>query len=366
MPERWDALVVGAGPAGSTAARVLAEGGLSVLLADKFPFPRRKGCGGALPAAAAPHLPFPFSSVEGAELKEAAFRVSGVPCASRPLYPPLRVVDRAAFDARLASLAVRAGAVFRTARAVRAAESDGGWTVEFAGAPPVRCRWLLCCDGAGSSFSAPFRAGLEFDSVPAVSVTCSLSGSAPPPGTAVLALKYVRDFYAWLFPAPGGRWNYGLAARPASRLSAHARIPARLGASAPLPGAEVRFAPLRLFRPSAAPLGRGAAFLCGEAAALVDPLLGEGIRYALHSGRLAAETALSGGDAVSYTRAVDAEIRSDLAFAWRAAARYRSVPAPFLLSMLALPSGRKFLTLMASLLAGEISYETLHRRYRDE
>ena len=44
----WDVLVVGAGPAGSSAARVAAEGGASVLLIDRARFPRYKTCGGGL------------------------------------------------------------------------------------------------------------------------------------------------------------------------------------------------------------------------------------------------------------------------------------------------------------------------------
>ncbi len=49
----YDAIVVGAGPAGSTAARLLAEGGASVLLLDKHRFPRDKPCGGGVTLRAA-------------------------------------------------------------------------------------------------------------------------------------------------------------------------------------------------------------------------------------------------------------------------------------------------------------------------
>ena len=49
----YDSIVVGAGPAGSTAARVLAERGARVLLLDRARFPRDKPCGGAVTFAAA-------------------------------------------------------------------------------------------------------------------------------------------------------------------------------------------------------------------------------------------------------------------------------------------------------------------------
>ncbi len=53
-----DVLVIGAGPAGSTAARECAERGLSVVLADKADFPRDKPCGGGVNVRAARLLPF--------------------------------------------------------------------------------------------------------------------------------------------------------------------------------------------------------------------------------------------------------------------------------------------------------------------
>ncbi len=46
---KYDVVVIGAGPAGSTAAKCLAENGIKVLLLDKSEFPRDKPCGGGLP-----------------------------------------------------------------------------------------------------------------------------------------------------------------------------------------------------------------------------------------------------------------------------------------------------------------------------
>ena len=63
MTERFDVVVVGAGPAGSTSAYFLAREGLSVLLLDRARFPRDKPCGGGVTGRAAALLPFSIDPV---------------------------------------------------------------------------------------------------------------------------------------------------------------------------------------------------------------------------------------------------------------------------------------------------------------
>ena len=55
---RADVLVVGAGPAGATAARTLAAAGVSTMLLDRAAFPRHKPCGGALSARVTGRFPY--------------------------------------------------------------------------------------------------------------------------------------------------------------------------------------------------------------------------------------------------------------------------------------------------------------------
>ncbi len=83
---RYDVLVVGGGPAGSTTALRLAEGGASVLLVDKATFPRDKPCGGGLTARAVKQCPVDPSPVveEEVDLVELRFRYKRLQsCATR-------------------------------------------------------------------------------------------------------------------------------------------------------------------------------------------------------------------------------------------------------------------------------------------
>jgi flavin-dependent dehydrogenase len=108
----WDAVVIGAGPAGSVAARELARRGLAVLLIDKVTFPRSKVCGGCLNASALAaldrvglgHVPAACGAVPVRAVQLAAGRRS----ADLPL-PGGVAVSRGALDAALLREAEAAG-----------------------------------------------------------------------------------------------------------------------------------------------------------------------------------------------------------------------------------------------------------------
>src|SRR4026209_2899058 len=89
MKTSYDAIIVGAGPAGSTAAILLASAGWSVALIEKQPFPRRKVCGACigasnLPLLAALGIGDAFAKLAGPELREVALY-----CGDRVVQAPL-------------------------------------------------------------------------------------------------------------------------------------------------------------------------------------------------------------------------------------------------------------------------------------
>jgi len=130
--DRYDAIVIGAGPAGAVAARELARRGQSVLMVDKATFPRRKVCGcclngnalAALAAVGLGELPHALGAVPLHSLKLAAGgRMATVPLAGVAL-------SREAFDVALIGEAVKAGVEFRPGcRATMGAVAGDGRTV---------------------------------------------------------------------------------------------------------------------------------------------------------------------------------------------------------------------------------------------
>jgi menaquinone-9 beta-reductase len=111
----WDAIVIGAGPAGTAAAYLLAKRGLSTLLVERHSWPRQKVCGGCLNAGAA-------SALDAIGLHAVLQKSSATPLERFSIHADCRnasvsvdggcAVDRTAFDAALACAAVSAGAHF--------------------------------------------------------------------------------------------------------------------------------------------------------------------------------------------------------------------------------------------------------------
>ena len=136
----YDVIVVGAGPAGSTAARVAAEAGLSVAILERAAFPREKLCGGfvSAKALAAVGLRVPDDVIERrittVEIRDGGVRACSGSAGEEPLGITVR---RATFDAFLLEAARAAGAeVFQPAH-VRRIDAGGGGrrtVVEIAGA----------------------------------------------------------------------------------------------------------------------------------------------------------------------------------------------------------------------------------------
>ena len=201
--ERFDVLVVGAGPAGSTAAYRLANAGASVLLADKARFPRDKPCGGGLTMRAVRQLPFTVEPV--VEDRTTSVRL-GLDFKSRfertTQRPLVLMTQRRRLDAFLAEQAVGAGAAFRDGARVDGLElSDEGVRATVHGGQ-VAADWLLCADGVNGT--AARAIGLDSGRTYGVALEGNVPYGVVPEeeyrGRLFLELANVPGGYGWVFP----------------------------------------------------------------------------------------------------------------------------------------------------------------------
>ncbi|MCQ8277478.1 geranylgeranyl diphosphate reductase [Acetobacteraceae bacterium KSS8] len=291
----FEAVVVGGGPAGATAAHELAQGGRSVLLLDRAG--RIKPCGGAIPPAAMEAFALPDSLLK-ARIKAARI----VSPRNKVAHMPIRdggfvgMVDRDGFDEWLRERAAEAGAERRRGTFLRLRrEADGTATVIYAAPDGVeraaRTRVVVGADGARSAVALQTVKGAA--RMPYVYAVHEIIRS-PDPSADACDVYYggvhSPDFYGWVFPhgettSVGlGSAHKGFRQRPAldglrrAAGLADATLLRREGAPIPMK-------PLRRWDD-----GRNVV-LAGDAAGVVAPASGEGIFYAMLGGRLAARSA---------------------------------------------------------------------------
>jgi geranylgeranyl reductase family protein len=298
----WDVIVVGAGPAGSSAARVAAEAGARVLLLDRARFPRYKTCGGGITGFSLQAMPDAARSAFEAEITDFGLSRAGRDRVMLHAGEPfLGMVQRETFDQLLVDEAVAAGAEFRDGVAVRAlAESAEGVTVRLE-SDELQARVVIGADGSNGRTSG--YVGVEFaGSDLGLEVELAASGHDWK-GTALFDWGADRGAYAWLFPKRdtltiGVIQRIGLPDATRAYLELWLRQLGLAGATRVRESGH-----LTRWRSSRSPLRRGSVLVAGEAAGLLEPWTREGISFALRSGVMA------GAAAASAARAADATSR---------------------------------------------------------
>jgi geranylgeranyl reductase family protein len=284
--ERFDVVVVGAGPAGALTSFHLARAHARVLLVDKAPFPRDKPCGGGLTYRALRQLPFSVEPVVEDVVSRVECRLHYRRSFERGDRPLVVMTQRRRLDTFLAERAAEAGAEFRDGTRVRV-ESD---TRVLVGDEPVEARAVIAADGANGP--AARALGLGGEIVHGVALEGNLGYDRVSReryrGRMVLELAVVPGGYGWVFPK-GDHVNFGVGgwdfAGPRLRDDLR-RLCVEHGVDAE-ELTDVRGHRLPLRRPGTM-LARGRAAVVGDAAGLVDPVSGDGMYEAFFSARLAA------------------------------------------------------------------------------
>lgn len=313
----FDALVIGAGPSGSTAATVLARTGARVCLVDRAAFPRPKLCGDTLnPGACALLRRLDLlSGIEREALPLDGMLVTGdgVEVAAR-YAGELRGLSlrRQELDAVLVKAAVDAGADLRERVAARAplwqdgvsGRAVAGATCSTpAGSPfDLRAAVTIAADGRRSTIAFALGLARHPKSPRRWAIGAHATGVT---GLSALGEMHIRArHYIGVAPLPGGLANLCVV-KPSAPGDADLRNPRQtlLDTLASEPVLRDRCANARLLGPPlvlgplAIDAGSGmippqGLLLAGDAAGFVDPMTGDGLRFALRGGELAAHAAL--------------------------------------------------------------------------
>lgn len=313
LPERCDVLVVGAGPAGSAAATLLARAGVDVVLVDQHAFPRDKVCGdGLIPDA---HRALRRLGVlDEVMLQAQPVTHAGLisPRGIRVDVPgTLAVLPRRELDHIVCRGAVRAGArMFAPLRFIAPVEEGdtvvGARLAQGEAQREIRCRWLVLASGAVPQ--ALIAAGMALRQTPSgVALRGHLKNDAMRGRIDKLEVVWHRAVapgYGWIFPCRDGVFNVGVGVfdRRAGGdgnlrglFDAFTRIyePARQLVAGGQWLAPLRGAPLRTSLQGAR-FTRPGLLVTGEAAGSTYAFTGEGIGKAMETGMLAAESLLAG------------------------------------------------------------------------
>lgn len=322
--EKFDVLIVGAGPAGSFAAERLARAGARVALFDGRPAGEAKACGGGVTSKALKAWPF-LLEAGGRAVTEVEMVSPAGDGVRLKLSEPFAVYSRCAFDSYLLARAERAGArVFNhRVNASEKKDEEGLWVVRSREGESWRGRVLVAADGANSAIARRLAGPLSnSDMEVAFGYRTPLHEADEAP--TVIAFLPGWAGYAWAFPRLD-HISFGIAtaqdafehktldrmlwdfmvgyyrererdsASSSSKglsLDGEGEIEERLRASA-----ERYAARIPGLAPETFDVRRAAGddwALLGDAAGFADPVTGEGIYYALRSAELFAEAFLAG------------------------------------------------------------------------
>ena len=390
----YDVLIIGAGPAGSFAAELLAKGGARVALFDGRPEGEPKACGGGVTAKALKAWPHLLNTV-GRTITELDLYSPSSRKLHLTLDEPFAIYSRVVFDSYLRDRARDAGAhiVSEKISARKTKKTGSAWRVISESGAEWNGSYLIGADGANSGIAKMLAGPL-----PPSDMEVAFGYRAPLPvnDAAPTVVAFLPGWvgYAWAFPRPD-HISFGIATtqdafehQPLDDLlwrfmsgyyqqcdgahvkfwqnetnsSERARIESHLRATAEryaarIPGLAAQTWDNRIVS------GEDWALL-GDAAGFADPVTGEGIYYALRSAELFAETYLR-GEASAYEQRWRADFGAELRRAAQMRPRFYGNfwGAPFTERMIEFARGHRGVKrVLGDLVAGEQGYVDLKKK----
>lgn len=329
-----DICVIGAGPAGTSAATLLSQAGREVLLLDKAEFPRPKLCAGLLTWKTMDALArvgnFSLQELKQKNLIHHENHRYGIWFKRRKILDgylefPFHLTSRQTFDAGLLKKAQDAGVTFIQEQMLSFDPATGEVRTKQ---HIFRPRILIGADGADSRLRRTLiRSNLLPDRwnhnlATGVEVSVPRQSESILPDHPIIILGCLPWGYGWSFPGMGDSHVFGLCGLNRKNKG---RFKNEFNSLAQSFGVKVK-----TFKAHPLPYGNYLktpgvrnVLLIGDAAGLADPLLGEGIYYAARSGELAAKSILGSDSPASAVARFNQKIQStalkELRFAhlWR-------------------------------------------------
>lgn len=306
-----DVLIVGAGPAGSSAAYDLASGGISTLLVDRQLLPRTKPCGGAVTIKALKAMRFSIDPIVRNRASGLLLGIDGGTCSTFSGSRDIAAMTlRTELDHYLLERAIAHGAQFRKINRIMAIEEKEDHVLLTTTGSRIRSKFLIGADGANSTVRRMVFGGHS------IQLAFAIEGRVPASQRSDLMEFHfgaAPQGYGWVFPkddhlnvgiySVSQKLNRGLLARFITRRFRSNELEEVLGYPIGIGGWSYSLCKDRVL-------------LAGDAAGLAEPLLGEGIYYAIRSGQVAAGAILSEGLRIgrigpAYSKAIK-ELKKDL------------------------------------------------------
>lgn len=317
--EKFDFVVVGAGPAGATAARLLAHSFKILIVDSRNPLDmddrREKCCGGLLApdaqkALASLDLALPENVIGGPQI----FAVDTIDLESgaERIYQRFYLnLSRRALDSWLLEMAIKDGAVFRSNLRFSAFDGavvtlSGGNTTQY-----VNCRRLIAADGAAGAVRRKLGTPVRKNSI-----YVAIQEKLAPAGNEKFFRAFFdadsTDYYGWSIPKRDHLLFGGIFPSDGTAIMRFMQMKSKaVDFGVQVDGALLHRAGSLVVRPRGGGdlwLGRGQVFAVGEAAGLISPSSAEGVSYALRSSMLLAGM---------LTRNPDADVREYSKLAWK-------------------------------------------------
>jgi geranylgeranyl reductase family protein len=322
----WDAIVIGAGPAGCAAAYDLARSGREVLLLDRAEFPRQKACAGGLTLKTVRALRYSVEPVTRQQLAHIRIESDSRPdVVLRQRAPYCFMTVRQELDDYCLRQTIAAGAHHQRIRSLNEIEEHPDRVTLKIDGQTLHTRFLIGADGVHSRVRQLTQqvSGKNADWFwRGFALEACVRVANPSSEDLIFDFAPVRDGYGWIFPK-GDHVNIGLYSYSADEKIDRARLSAYIRAHFGDVPAEDIIGQYAGFGAAQHTVSATRTFLVGDAGGFVDPLTGEGIYFAVVSGQAAAEAveaALHSGLAAHLRfQQATASLRADLAVSTSAA-----------------------------------------------